>query len=183
MDPGRQVRVLMFELRKRVMNYFINIGSNLGNRKLNISKALQRIMGRYGWFEMSKMVETAPWGYDSDNRFMNVGLRLVSDKDPAEVLRDMQEIEVEISPASHRDAEGNYMDRVIDIDIVAVDELKIDTPDLQVPHPHLAEREFFLKPMVELAPVWRHPDTGMTPGQMLALLVPPPEPDDHDCQE
>lgn len=155
------------------MNYFINIGTNLGNRKLNISKAMQRIMGRFGWFEMSRAVETAPWGFESGNRFLNVGLRLVSDKEPAEVLRALQEVEGEISPDAHRDAGGGYMDRVIDIDIVAVDELRIDTPELQVPHPHLAERDFFLRPMVELAPIWRHPVTGRTPSEMLAAITPP----------
>lgn len=153
------------------MNYFINIGTNLGNRKLNVSKALQRIMGRFGWFEMSRVVETEPWGYASTNPYMNVGLRLVSDKTPVEVLAELQEVEKEICPQPHRDSEGNYMDRVIDIDIMAIDELKIDTPELKVPHPHMAEREFFLKPMVELAPMWRHPDTGLTPGEMLTALA------------
>lgn len=153
------------------MNYFINIGTNLGNRKLNVSKALQRIMGRFGWFEMSRVVETEPWGYESTNSYMNVGLRLVSDKTPVEVLAELQEVEKEICPQPHRDSEGNYMDRVIDIDIMAIDELKIDTPELKVPHPHMAEREFFLKPMVELAPMWRHPDTGLTPGEMLTALA------------
>lgn len=162
------------------MNYFINIGTNLGNRKLNISKALQRIMGRFGWFEMSNAVETAPWGYESQNSFMNVGLRLVSDKEPLEVLRELQAVEREISPGAHRDAQGNYVDRVLDIDIVAIDERKIDTPELQVPHPHLAERDFFLRPMVELAPVWRHPDTGLTPSEMLAA-IPVMEGDSESC--
>lgn len=153
------------------MNYFINIGTNLGNRKLNVSKALQRIMGRFGWFEMSRAVETEPWGYESSSPYMNVGLRLVSDKTPVEVLAELQEVEKEICPQPHRDSEGNYMDRVIDIDIMAIDELKIDTPELKVPHPHMAERVFFLKPMVELAPMWRHPDTGLTPGEMLTALA------------
>lgn len=165
------------------MNYFINIGTNLGNRKLNISKAMQRIMGRFGWFEMSRAVETEPWGYESENRFLNVGLRLVSDKEPSEVLRDLQEVEREISPDAHRDADGNYVDRVIDIDIVAVDELKIDTPELQVPHPHLAERVFFLKPMVELAPIWRHPDTGLTPAEMLAAITASDDGEESDNTE
>lgn len=153
------------------MNYFINIGTNLGNRKLNVSKALQRIMGRFGWFEMSRAVETEPWGYESPSPYMNVGLRLVSDKTPVEVLAELQEVEKEICPQPHRDSEGNYMDRVIDIDIMAIDELKIDTTELKVPHPHMAERVFFLKPMVELAPMWRHPDTGLTPGEMLTVLA------------
>lgn len=154
------------------MNYFLNIGSNLGNRRLNISRAAQRIMGRYGWMELSHIVESQPWGYESDNAFMNIGVRLVSDLDPMQMLAGLQEIERELGGGAHRDAEGRYVDRVVDIDIVAVDEMQIDTPELRVPHPHLEEREFFLKPMVELAPIWKHPATGLTCGEMLANLVP-----------
>ena len=68
------------------MNYFLNIGSNLGNRRLNISRAAQRIMGRYGWMELSHIVESEPWGYESANAFMNIGVRLVSDLEPMQKI-------------------------------------------------------------------------------------------------
>ncbi len=152
------------------MNYFLNIGSNEGNRRLNISRALQRIMSRYGWVETSKIMETAPWGYDSDNRFLNIGVYLVSQEEPEELLGHLQEIERELCNAPHRHADGSYADRIIDIDIVAIDELVIDTPRLKVPHPHLEKRRFFLQPMTELAPAWKHPVTGLTCGRMLEIL-------------
>ena len=90
-----------------------------------------------------------------------------TDLPPVEVLHRLQEIEKSISPDSHRGPGGGYADRIIDIDIVAVDTLRLDTPELVVPHPHLGRRRFFLQPMEELAPGWRHPATGLTPAEML----------------
>jgi 2-amino-4-hydroxy-6-hydroxymethyldihydropteridine diphosphokinase len=58
----------------------------------------------------------------------------------------------------------------VDIDIVAIDNLVIDTPELIVPHPRMDQREFFLLPMMELAPRWKHPVTGLTAAQMLQEL-------------
>lgn len=152
------------------MNYFVNIGSNLGNRRLNISRAVRRIMGLYGMVDMSELVESEPWGYESENRFVNMGLRFVSDDRPEDVLAALQGVEKELGGGPHRDADGGYCDRLVDIDIVAVDEMVIDEPGLKIPHPHLAEREFFLRPMVELAPIWLHPVTGRTCGEMLQEL-------------
>ena len=68
------------------------------------------------------------------------------------------------------DEHGAYVDRLVDIDIMAIGDLVIDTPALQVPHPHLAERDFFLRPMMQLAPNWCHPITGLTAAEMLQAL-------------
>ena len=86
------------------------------------------------------------------------------------MLDRIHDIERRLGSAAHRDGDGNYIDRLVDIDIVAIDERVIDTPTLQVPHPHLAERDFFLRPMMELAPNWVHPVTGLTTAQMLDML-------------
>ena len=152
------------------MYYFINIGSNLGDRRLNLSRAVRKIAAKYGWFELSHVHESAPWGYESDNEFMNVGMSFVSDEEPEQVLLFLQGVEKELGGGPHRNADGSYADRLLDIDIIAVDQLRIDRPTLQVPHPHLAEREFFLRPMAELAPMRRDPTTGKTCGEMLADL-------------
>ena len=139
------------------MHYFLNIGSNLGNVRLNISRALRALEEKYGYFETSRIVESRPWGFISPNTF-------------AKVLSDIKEIEGRLSPMPHRDDRGGYVDRVIDIDIMAADDTVIDTEELTVPHPHLAERHFFLEPFDELAPLWRHPVTGLTCAEMLARL-------------
>ena len=101
---------------------------------------------------------------------MNLGVSLVSDMAPHEMLDRIHDIEHRLGSASHRDAVGGYIDRLVDIDIMAIDDLVIDTPTLQVPHPHLPDRDFFLRPMAQLAPDWRHPVTGLTASQMLEKL-------------
>lgn len=157
------------------MFVIINIGSNLGNRRLNLSRAMSAVGREFGAFELSHTVESAPWGFESPNRFLNVGMAFHTDLTPQEVLSRLQAIEHRLSPANHRNADGTYADRYVDIDIMAIDTLTVDTPELKLPHPHLAERRFFLEPLAELAPGWRHPATGLTPGEMLAAL---PDPED-----
>lgn len=148
----------------------INIGSNLGNRRLNLSRAIALIEKEVGYFELSHTLETRPWGYVSDNMFLNVGMAFHTDLTPEQLLDRLQQVERKLNKTPHRDAEGEYRDREIDIDIMALDDLVIDTDRLKVPHPHLAERTFFLEPMQELAPAWRHPVTGRTPAEMRASL-------------
>ncbi|MBR4886935.1 MAG: 2-amino-4-hydroxy-6-hydroxymethyldihydropteridine diphosphokinase [Muribaculaceae bacterium] len=152
------------------MFVFINIGSNKGDRKLNLSRAMRGVNQAFGYFEMSHTVESEPWGYESSAKFLNVGMMFYTELTPLEVLDKLQEIEQSISPDSHRDSNGNYIDRLIDIDIVAIDEQVIDEERLKVPHPHLAERRFFLEPMNEIGPDWRHPVTGKNAAEMLADL-------------
>lgn len=132
------------------MVYYINIGSNLGNRLMNLTRAVAAIEKRFGWFELSHHIESEPWGFNSKNKFLNVGMAFISDLQPLEVLHILQEVEASINPSSHRNADGSYKDRVIDIDIMAVDGVEMSTPELTLPHPHLEERPFFLEPYNEL---------------------------------
>lgn len=152
------------------MNYYLNIGSNLGDRRDNLYRAVVAIVAGTGGCAVSSVVESEPWGFSSDHGFMNLGVSLESSLEPQDMLERIHEIERRLGSASHRDSEGGYVDRLVDIDIVAIDDLVIDTPTLQVPHPHLAARDFFLKPMAQLAPEWRHPVTGLTASQMLEHL-------------
>lgn len=152
------------------MNYYLNIGSNIGNRRDNLYRAVVALAAGTGGCAVSSIVESEPWGFESENRFMNLGVSLVSDVDPHEMLDRIHDIERRLGSASHRDEQGGYIDRLVDIDIVAIDDLVIDTPTLQVPHPHLPDRDFFLLPMTQLAPDWRHPITHLTPAQMLENL-------------
>lgn len=152
------------------MYYIINIGSNLGDRRHNLSRAMAAVMRRYGELEMSHVVETEPWGYESPNKFLNVAIMFRSDDAPLDVLAELQQIERTISDSPHRTPEGGYADRLLDIDMIAADDLTLDTPELTLPHPRLAERDFFLVPLEEIAPAWRHPSTGLTASEMIAAL-------------
>ena len=153
------------------MNYYLNIGSNIGERRDNLYRAVAFLTAGTSGCSVSSVVESEPWGYESENRFLNVGVNLDSDLMPQDMLERLHDIERRLGSASHRDADGHYIDRLVDIDIMAIDDLVIDTPTLQVPHPHLPEREFFLQPMAELAPEWRHPVNGLTAAQMLTQLI------------
>ena len=149
------------------MRYYLNLGSNLGNRLLHLTRAMKAIGEEFGPYETSHKVESDPWGFDSTNRFVNIGLSIESDLDPEEVLSRLQAIEKGISARGHRRWDGTYNDREIDIDIMATDGPAYDSPTLRIPHPHLPKRDFFLKPLAELDPSWRHPKSGLTAEEML----------------
>ena len=155
------------------MTVFLNIGSNLGNRRINLSRAVAALEKEFGYFELSHSVESKPEGFDSQNEFLNIGMMINTDLDPLEVLQITQRIEKEISPENHRNPDGSYRDRTIDIDIIAIDDKVIDTDALKIPHPRMAERRFVLEPLAELAPFWTHPLTGLSPAEMLRNLDTP----------
>lgn len=129
---------------------YANIGSNLGQRKVLIEKALGLIGDTFGYYCISEFVESEPWGFDSTNLFLNVGVAFKTTLEPEQVLLTLQGIEKAISSVAHRDSEGNYKDREIDIDIMAIDDMVYRSERLILPHPHLHEREFFLLPLKEL---------------------------------
>ena len=154
------------------MIYYLNIGSNLGDREGNLWNADLRLSLDLGLVvARSTIVESEPWGFESEHGFLNMGIAVDSQYTPIEALNIIHDIEHELNNGNgHRDSDGNYIDRLVDIDIVAIDELVIDLPSLQVPHRHLPHRDFFLKPMAQLAPSWEHPILHLTAQQMLELL-------------
>lgn len=154
------------------MIYYLNIGSNLEDREGNLWAADLRLSLDLGLvIARSNIVESEPWGFESANGFLNMGIAVESQYSPIEALNIIHDIEHELNYGhSHRDSEGSYVDRLVDIDIMAIDDLVIDLPSLQVPHRYLPQREFFLRPMAELAPTWQHPTLNLTAQQMLETL-------------
>lgn len=136
---------------------YVNIGSNLGNKKAIIEKAIDKIGEIFGFYCKSEFVESEPWGFDSANSFFNIGVAFKSEKEPEKILNILQNLEKEISGVAHRDKFGKYKDREVDIDIMAIDEIRYDSEILTIPHPHLLERSFFIGPLLELAPLWKYP--------------------------
>ena len=154
------------------MIYYLNIGTNLGDRHANIAAAVAALEQRTrASVRISDAVETPAWGFSSPNDFLNVGVSLKSHIRPLDMLTLLKDIERTMGSSIHRDAAGNYADRIIDIDIVAIDEMVVDEPSLQVPHRHLAQREFFLRPMAQLAPHWMHPLLHKSATQLLTDLT------------
>lgn len=137
---------------------YLNIGSNIGDRQAQIDLAVVHIEHLCnGVARRSDVIETPAWGFDSKLLFLNQGIAIETDLSPEALLAGLQAIEKSISPTSHRDKDGNYVDRVIDIDIIAIDDMIIDTPTLVVPHPRMHLRDFVVIPMKQLAPDWKDP--------------------------
>ena len=154
------------------MTYYINIGTNLGDRRANIAAAVSALEHLTGAKALcSDAVTSPPWGYQSANEFLNMAVAIDSDIAPAHMLALLKRIEDEVGTSVHRNAQGEYCDRIIDLDIMAIDQLTINTPLLTVPHPHLAERRFFIEPFMQLAPDWCHPLTHLSLAQMLQNLA------------
>ncbi len=140
------------------MHYYFNIGSNLGNKSENLRQAvslLEKALSSSA--EVSTIVESEAWGYNSKNTFLNIGVKIESDIEPHDMLKITQHIEKNLGSKNHRNDDGSYCDRLIDIDIIAIDDLIIDSPELTIPHPHMHLRDFVMRPMQELAPNWIHP--------------------------
>lgn len=137
------------------MRYYLNIGTNLGNLRQNIHRAIAALSAGTGGCMVSDMVESEPWGFESAHRFLNVGVAIDTHMQPMDVLQWLHDIERRLGSDSHRDEHGGYVDRLVDIDIMAIDDnqgnpVNIDTPSLQVPHKHLHDRPFFLQPLRQL---------------------------------
>lgn len=149
----------------------INIGSNIGDRLLNIRAAVAAIKQRLDPHPMiSTPVESPPWGFKSSNTFINIGVTITTTLSPAQLLDTLLDIQAKISRAPHRTITGEYADRIIDIDLIAVDQTVVNTPQLTLPHPRMHLREFVLRPLAELNPQWRHPILHLTVKQLLDKL-------------
>lgn len=150
---------------------YINIGSNVGNREALIEQAVAHIEFLcQDKARKAPLIESEPWGFESANKFLNLGIAITTHLEPQQLLTELLKIEKEISPHSHRDENGNYIDRMIDIDLIAIDEMVIDTPNLQLPHPRMHLRYFVLTPMMHLNPSWVHPVLHKTIAQLYRIL-------------
>ena len=134
---------------------YLSLGSNLGQREENLRKAIRLIHERVGEVvRQSSFIETEPWGFESDHPFMNAAVLCLTEKTPREVLRLTQQIEHDLGKskehATQRSQSSKFHDRPIDIDILLYDDLTVDEPDLQIPHPLMNERDFVMIPLKEI---------------------------------
>ena len=150
---------------------YINIGSNQGDSQALIERAISLIEHYAGCRAIrSAYITSEPWGFRSPNKFLNIGIAIPFHDTPVKLLHTLQAIERQISPLPHRDAQGNYIDRQIDIDLIAVDDIVLQTTELTLPHPRMHLRRFVLIPMQEIAPEWRHPLLYLTAQGLLDKL-------------
>lgn len=158
-----------------VHTIYLSLGSNLGNRHALLKQAIELLQQRVGSLvACSSMHETEPWGFESENNFLNAAVCLRTSLSPVETLLVTQEIEREmgrtkksdsssnpyprVSAQDKKDASPIYHDRTIDIDILIYDNLQLDTCietdgkklRLTIPHPLMQERDFVMKPLKEI---------------------------------
>ena len=131
---------------------YLSLGTNLGDKHKNLSCALELIGREVGTVvSASDPIETEPWGFESPNSFLNIAIKVDTTLQPTEVLHATQEIERKLG-RTRKTTDGEYHDRLIDIDILLYDDLVMNTPELTIPHPLMYEREFVMKPLLQIAP-------------------------------
>lgn len=124
---------------------YLALGTNIGNKRRNMITAAALLAERVGdVLALSGFYETEPWGFQSDNTFLNAALQLETGLPPLELLKATQEIELEMGRTQK--SNGAYHDRIIDIDILLYDDLILQTPELTLPHPLMHERQFVMEP-------------------------------------
>lgn len=129
---------------------YLGLGSNLGNRKENLAYAIRFIGERVGKvLRVSSFIETEPWGFESENTFVNAVILCETNLTPRQLLGATQKIEREMG-RQKKSTDGGYSDRCIDIDILLYDDLRVDEPDLQIPHPLMLKRDFVMIPLREI---------------------------------
>ena len=130
---------------------YLGLGSNVGNRQQYIQRAVTLISERIGTIlRQSSLIETEPWGFQSQTRFLNGVILCSTTLTPRQVLRITQQIERLLGRTIKSREKGDYHDRTIDIDILTYDDITVDEPDLKIPHPLMHERDFVMKPLNEV---------------------------------
>jgi 2-amino-4-hydroxy-6-hydroxymethyldihydropteridine diphosphokinase len=130
---------------------YLGLGSNLGDREENIRKAIALIGESIGLvIRQSSLIETEPWGFESQNRFLNGVILVETTLTPRQFLKATQKIERALGRKKRISL--HYQDRPIDIDILLYDDLTVDEPDLKIPHPLMEQRDFVMIPLNEIKP-------------------------------
>jgi 2-amino-4-hydroxy-6-hydroxymethyldihydropteridine diphosphokinase len=147
---------------------YVGVGSNLGDREGTIRRAVERLRDEpeIDVLRVSSLIETEPWGYEDQPRFLNGALELRTSLPPRRLLDVL--LAVERTLGRTRDA-VRYGPRTIDLDLLLFGQKQIREPGLTVPHPRLHERAFALAPLQELDPDLVIPGQGSV-GDVLAAL-------------
>lgn len=140
---------------------FLGLGSNLGDKSLNLNRAIQLIGIEVGEvLNVSSFYQSFPSGFDSENLFLNAVILISTELTPLDLLSETQRIEKKIGRKEK--TKNEYNDREIDIDILMYDNQIINLPRLTIPHKYLHKRDFVLMPLSEIAPDLVHPVLNKT---------------------
>ena len=153
-------------------------GSNFRGKEQILRRAAERIAEQVGPIEQaSQICYSEAWGFTCKEEFANQAILVSTVLAADEVLMKTQAIERELGRDREAESEEKlltgerYASRVVDIDIIFYDDVVVDRCDLKLPHPLMHEREFVLRPMLEVAAEWRHPIIGRTVEEMLDEIL------------
>ena len=136
---------------------YLGLGTNLGDKEQNLRMSIKKIEERIGnVVSLSAFYATAPWGFSSENSFLNAAVCVETTLLPLQVLEETQRIERELG-RTEKSVNGLYADRLIDIDLLLYDDRVMDAEGLILPHPLMTERRFVMEPLSEIAPDVVHP--------------------------
>jgi 2-amino-4-hydroxy-6-hydroxymethyldihydropteridine diphosphokinase len=132
-----------------------NLSSHFGAPARNLLEAVDRVRALGEVLAVSSFLTTEPVGYAAQPDFVNAALLLETTLPPLELLRKL--LAIELAMGRVREGVPAKGPRVIDLDLIFFDDVVMQTPELTLPHPAMAERAFVLQPLVEIAPDWTHP--------------------------
>jgi 2-amino-4-hydroxy-6-hydroxymethyldihydropteridine diphosphokinase len=145
---------------------YLALGSNVGPRLANLKNAISNLTPQMNVKEKSRVYETQPWGFTDQPPFLNQVIRAETYLEPEALLYHLKRLETALGRVP------NFQNgpRLIDIDILFFDDLVLDSPDVQIPHPRLHERAFVLAPLADLAPALVHPVLNKSVSTLLMSL-------------
>jgi len=148
---------------------YIGLGSNLGDREHHLRSAIAALQ-QLGHIEaISSAYETRPVGWIDQPDFLNAVAALKTTLSPEELLASL--LQVELQHGRNRSTVPPKGPRTLDLDLLSYGEVVMETPSLTLPHPGIAQRQFVLVPLAEMAPHWTHPICRKTAAQLLAELL------------
>lgn len=145
---------------------YLLLGSNLDDRHVMIHRAIIKIGDRIGQIlQFSSLYESEPWGFSSEDRFLNQVVIVETMLSPARLLSEILGIEEDLGRKRTPGSKG-YHSRTIDIDILFYNDLILREEQLNIPHPRIHERMFTLVPLCELNEDFIHPVSGKSMKQL-----------------
>jgi 2-amino-4-hydroxy-6-hydroxymethyldihydropteridine diphosphokinase len=144
-------------------NIYLALGTNLGDRIDNLRRAIASLPPIVLVTALSPAYETPPWGYTDQPAFLNMALAGETESDPLALIAFLKNLETELG----REKTFRNGPRLIDIDILFFDDLRMDEPGLVIPHPRLHERAFVLVPLNDIAAGLIHPELGRSMRDLL----------------
>ena len=148
------------------MALYLGLGSNLGERRRQLQVAVEMLSVQLAVTAVSPLYATPPWGQTDQPPFLNLCLVAETALPPPALLDLVKAVE----SALGRRPTYVWGPRLIDIDLLIYDNHVLATPELQLPHPYIAERAFVLAPLHDIAPALRHPVSGRSVAEMLAAV-------------